>query len=103
MNDRLNILHLEDEPDYADLVSQLLAHEGIDAAIRLVSTREDFDQALSTDQFDLILADYSLQNWNGIQALRLAREKSPVTPFLLVSGTVSEHVAIESMRGGATD
>ncbi len=103
MNERINILHLEDDQDYADLIRELLVREGIDASIQLVSTREDFTHALSTDSFDLILADYTLPTWNGIQALNLAKEKSPGTPFLLVSGTVAENVAIESMRGGATD
>ncbi len=103
MNERINILHLEDDQDYADLIRELLVREGIDASIQLVSTREDFTRALSTDNFDLILADYTLPTWNGIQALNLAKEKSPGTPFLLVSGTVAENVAIESMRGGATD
>jgi PAS domain S-box-containing protein len=103
MNEHLHILHLEDDQDYADLIRELLAREGIEASIQLVSTRADFDNALDSKSFDAILADYTLPEWNGIQALHLARKKSPDTPFLLVSGTVGEQIAIESLRGGATD
>ena len=69
----------------------------------LVSTRAEFDAALERENFDLILADYSLPTCTGIEALGVARDKSPQTPFLLVSGTIGEQVAIESMRMGATD
>lgn len=103
MSERLRILHLEDEPDYSGFVRDLLAKEGVDADLVLVSTRADFDAALGREKFDLILADYSLPEWTGIQALAVARDKSPETPFLLVSGTIGEQIAIDSLQAGATD
>ncbi len=103
MTKRLRILHLEDDPDYADLVRSLLEEEGINADVKLVDKQADFEAALAKDHFDLILADYLLPNYNGIAALRYARARLPQIPFLLVSGTIGEQAAIESLRSGATD
>jgi PAS domain S-box-containing protein len=103
VNRPLRILHLEDDPDYSDLVRSLLAKEGLDAQILVVSDGSDFLAALEFEQFDIILADYLLPTFNGLQALQLAREKYPETPFLIVSGTIGEQAAIESLKCGATD
>jgi PAS domain S-box-containing protein len=103
INKPLRILHLEDEPDFADLVRSLLAKEGLKADLTLVATREEFEEALTKDEFDLILADYLLPSCNGLEALGLARKTCPQKPFLLVSGTIGDQAAIESLRAGATD
>ena len=103
MKKSLRILHLEDDVDYSDLVRSLLDKEGIDAQIVLALNRPDFEAALSGGPFDLILADYLLPEFNGIQALRIAREKFPEAPFLILSGTIGEQIAIESLKAGATD
>jgi PAS domain S-box-containing protein len=103
INKPLRILHLEDEPDFADLVRSLLAKEGLKAELTLVATREEFEKALSKDDFDLILADYLLPSCNGLEALSLARKSCPQKPFLLVSGTIGDQAAIESLKAGATD
>ena len=100
---RLRILHLEDEPDYSRLVGDLLTKDGVEADLVLVSTKTDFDAALERENFDLILADYSLPTCTGIEALGTARGRAPQTPFLLVSGTIGEQVAIDSLQAGATD
>src|SRR5467141_3192067 len=83
MSKALRILHLEDDPDYADLVRSLLAQEGIEAEVTLVSTQAEFEAALAQGKYDLVLADYLLPNYNGVDALRSARQKHPQMPFLL--------------------
>src|SRR2546426_1525299 len=103
MKKPLRILHLEDDPDYSDLVRSLLQGEGIPVQLTLVSTRADFEAALALEPFDLILADYMLPSYDGLKALRCVREISPDTPFLLISGTIGEEAAIESLKCGATD
>ena len=103
MNRPLRILHLEDDRDYCDLVQALLVKEGFAVEVVLVESRADFEGALAPEKFDLILADYLLPSYNGLDALRTAREKCPETPFLLVSGTIGEQAAIESLKSGATD
>ena len=103
MNKLLRILHLEDEPDYSELVRSLLETDGIQTEVVLATNRADFEAALALEPFDVILADYMLPAYDGLQALRCAREKSPETPFLIISGTIGEQAAIESLKTGATD
>jgi PAS domain S-box-containing protein len=103
MNERLHILHLEDEPDFAELVRTLLEQGGVDAEIQRVGTRQAFVQAVEAGGFDLIISDYHLPSFTGLEALALAKKKFPHIPFILVSGTIGEQAAIESLKAGATD
>ena len=103
MEKPLRILHLEDDPDFVALVSDMLKEEGLSAEMTSTQCFQDFISALRGNAFDLILADYSLPTCNGLQALHAVREKDPNTPFVLISGTIGEHAAIECLRCGATD
>jgi PAS domain S-box-containing protein len=103
MNKRLRILHLEDEPDFAELVLSLLQQGGVDAEVKRVGDRLAFTQAVDSGNFDLIISDYHLPSFTGLEALVIARKKHPHTPFILVSGTIGEQAAIESLKAGATD
>jgi two-component system cell cycle sensor histidine kinase/response regulator CckA len=100
---RLRILHLEDDPMDAELVRATLASAGIDSEILRVDNRLAFTSALETQEFDLILADMSLPSFDGIEGLALARRARPATPFLFVSGSMGEEVAVETLRQGARD
>lgn len=99
----LHILHLEDSKLDAELTSLHLRNSGIPCRIKRVETREEFVRALSSDQFDLILADYSLPQFDGQLALEITRQRSIDVPFIFVSGCLGEEVAIESLKQGATD
>ena len=99
----LRLLHLEDDPDYSTMLSTKLAAEEIEAEVVCVATRKEFEAALAQGGFDLIIADYSLPDYNGILAMQLAQEKQPHAPLLLVSGTIGEEAAIECLKAGATD
>ena len=103
MNQPLRILHLEDNPADCQLVRDMLEQDGIAAKIVLATNRREFERELDTPKWDLILADYRLPDWTGIDALKLVREKFPTLPFILVSGTIGEQAAIESLKAGATD
>jgi len=103
MNQPLRILHLEDNPADALLVQDQLAAENIAAEIRNVGRRAEFVVALASAAWDLIIADYRLPDFNGLDALKLVREKYPSLPFILMSGTIGEQLAIESLKTGATD
>jgi PAS domain S-box-containing protein/putative nucleotidyltransferase with HDIG domain len=103
VKNELRILHLEDNPVDAELVRETLASEGISCEIVRVETREDFLVAIEKRRFNLILADFTLPSFDGLSALVLAHERCPDVPFILVSGTMGEEVAIESLNGGATD
>ncbi len=98
----LRILHLEDDPADAALVAALLADEGLACAITRTATREQFVAALD-GEYDLVLADFAIPGFDGISAQRLALERHPDVPFVFVSGTMGEEVAIERLKAGATD
>jgi PAS domain S-box-containing protein len=103
MNGPLRILHLEDDPNDAELVKAALAAEGILPEIVRVSERDRFVEALQGPPFDVILADYHLPAFDGLSAQAIAREMQPATPFIFVSGTMGEEVAIERLKAGAVD
>ncbi len=103
MEKPLRILHLEDDADFATLVGAILEQEGLCGEPVLARNLAEFAAALEGGPFDVILADYLPPTCTGLQALELARQKCPETPFLLVSGTVGEAAAIEGLQSGATD
>src|ERR1041385_7569211 len=103
MRKPLHVLHLEDNPDFSLLVRDMLEKEGLAVEMQTVANLRDFLGALERTKFDIILADYALPGYTGLQALALSHEKCPDTPFLLVSGTIGEQVAVDSLKQGATD
>lgn len=94
---------LEDNLLDAELAQELLEADHIACEITRVQTRTDFVTALKDSALDLILADYMLPSFDGLTALALAREACPDLPFIFVSGTLGEEVAIEALKIGATD
>jgi two-component system cell cycle sensor histidine kinase/response regulator CckA len=103
MKSKFRILHLEDSEADCELVHQLLVHDGIDCDIVRCDNRDKFILDLQSQAFDLIFADCTLPQFNGIHALELACQIAPGIPFIFVSGTIEEDSAIESLRSGATD
>ena len=99
----LRILHLEDSLADAELTQETLAANGITCDVTCVETESAFLAALQEHCFDLVLADYALPSFDGISALALVRRQSPDLPFIFVSGTMGEEVAIEALKVGATD
>ena len=103
MKPPLRILHLEDNPTDAELIQAMLETEGIICDVTRVDTQADFFASLEHGGFDLILTDYTLPSFDGLSALKIALEKCPDVPFIFVSGTLGEEVAIEALKIGATD
>src|SRR5437870_1304352 len=103
MKTPLQILLLEDDVVDAELIEATLEAEGIPTEIARVETRGDFLAALENHQIDVVLSDYKLPSFDGLTALALVRERNPDIPFILVSGTLGEEAAIESIKNGAVD
>src|SRR6476660_8442929 len=103
MNSPLRVLHLEDDVRDTELVQATLEGEGIQSELTRVEREQDFLAALKRGDVDLILADYTLPSFDGLSALRIAQQRAPEVPFIFVSGTLSEDVAIEALKTGATD
>ncbi|MBD2777570.1 response regulator [Iningainema tapete] len=99
----LRFLLLEDSPLDAELIHAQLTEGGISCIIVHVKTEQEFQAELEQCNFDLILSDYSLPSFNGITALAMARQMCPEIPFIFVTATMGEEVAIETLKSGATD
>ncbi|MFN6514370.1 MAG: response regulator [Nostoc sp. CreGUA01] len=99
----LRFLLLEDSLLDAELTQAMLAEGGIDCQLVRVESRAEFLAAISTQAFDLILADYALPSFDGISALEIARNQCPEVPFIFVSAVLGEELAIEALKNGATD
>jgi diguanylate cyclase (GGDEF)-like protein len=97
------ILHLEDSEQDRELVRLLLRDARIDCEITAVETEDDFVRSLNQEIWDLILSDFSLPSFDGLQALAIAAKTCPSTPFIFVTGTIGEDIAVESLESGATD
>jgi two-component sensor histidine kinase len=97
------VLLLEDSKLDADLIEAALKREVPSLIIDHVADRDSFLAQLSTNTHDLVLSDYSLPQFDGFEALSIARERLPGLPFIFVSGVLGEEIAIESLRRGATD
>lgn len=103
MKTPLRLLHLEDDPIDGELIVTTLIEGGIPCQSQRVDTRQAFVAALKEGQMDVILADYSVPGFDGMTALTLARQHCPDVPFLFVSATIGEELAIDAMLQGATD
>ncbi len=103
MDETLRVLILEDVVTDAELALRSLRQAGLVVTSLQVQTETDFVRALTEFAPDLILADYSLPQFDGLSALALVLAHSPQVPVIIVSGAVGEEQAIESLKLGATD
>jgi len=103
MEEGVRILILEDNPADAELMVHELRNDKLEFSSRCVDTKEAFLRELEDFSPDLILADYALPGFDAMRALRLVNENAPNTPLIIVTGSISEEVAVECMKAGATD
>ncbi|WP_157217539.1 hybrid sensor histidine kinase/response regulator [Flavisphingomonas formosensis] len=99
----IRVLHLEDSAIDAELIGEYLRRAARPCTVERVWSRADFVRALEENRYDLIIADHQLPAFDGEAALAIAREIAPETPFVFVSGTLGEDVAVEALKRGATD
>ncbi len=102
MTTRTKILLVEDNVLDAELLERELRRGGIDFELHRVDDRRAFLDALD-EGFDLVLSDFELPQFDGLSALALLKERNPDVPFVLVSGTIGEEIAVAAMRQGAAD
>lgn len=97
------ILILEDVPFDVELIEREISQSGIDFLSKTVELEEDYVRLIDEFKPDLILADHSLPNFDGISALEIAKNKCPEIPFIFVSGKIGEEFAVEALKRGVTD
>ena len=103
MNGPARVLLLEDSDIDTELICTYLQRAQMPIEVVRAARRGEYLAALQRSDIDLVLADYSLPDFDGIAALRQAREQLPDVPFVFVSGVVGEDVATDALRQGATD
>jgi PAS domain S-box-containing protein len=103
MNSPLRVLHLEDSRRDAELIQSTFESEALDCQVVHVKNQQQFEAAFLQERFDVILSDYSLPHYNGFSALDFVRARDADVPFILVSGTLGEELAVQGLKSGATD
>jgi len=102
-SDTLRILILEDVPTDAELMERELRKTGLKYASIRVDTRDAFLKELGDFSPDIVLSDYSLPRFTGLEAIGLVKERFPLIPIIIVTGSISEETAVECMKAGAAD
>jgi len=103
MAEPLRILIVEDLPADAELAEREIKATLPESTFLRVETEDSFSAALDTFKPDLIICDYKLPRFTGMEALEIAQKKVPETPFIIFTGSINEAVAVECMKAGAWD
>ncbi len=97
------ILVLEDDPIASELLLLRLRAEGMEVVPQVARSRREFQGLFLSQRFDLVLADFHLPDWTGVDAVRWLRDAGHNVPFILVTGTLGEEQAIECIKAGVND
>ncbi len=103
MKTPLRVLIVEDNEDDALLLARGLEQEGYDLTWKRVDTREAMGEALDSQEWDGVICDYVMPQFSGLDALQLIKDRELDLPSIIVSGTIGEEIAVETMRAGAHD
>ncbi|MFH1214389.1 MAG: ATP-binding protein [Candidatus Neomarinimicrobiota bacterium] len=103
MKSQIRILILEDEQFDIELIERQLKEEGLNFKSVTVGNRSDFIYKLEEFKPEVILADYKLPQFSGMDALEVVKQVCPEVPFIIVTGSISEDVAVECLKAGAWD
>ena len=103
MRKSLKVLIIEDFPDDAALVELELQRAGIEPECTRVDTADGLMNALESQQWDIIISDYNLPDFDGLEALKILKKTGKDIPFIIISGTVGEEIAVEAVLAGAQD
>lgn len=103
VRETFRILHLEDSPEDAELISAQLKNGKSDFELCLTADRVSFIEKLNIFNPDIILSDFNIPGFDGYDALHIAMERAPEIPFIFVTGAVGEEMAISALKLGAVD
>jgi len=99
----LHVLIVEDSPEDAEIICHLLREAGYQPVSERVQTAAEMAAALSSRRWDLVIADHSMPRLDAPHALRIVQERGEDLPFIIVSGSIDEELAVAAMRAGAHD
>jgi two-component system cell cycle sensor histidine kinase/response regulator CckA len=99
----LRVLLIEDNEADADLIVHTMLQANLNTHVDVAATRRQFTELLAGPEYDLVLADYSLPDWTGMEALRELRRLGIDIPFIIVTGALGDERAVECVKAGAAD
>jgi CheY-like chemotaxis protein len=99
----LRVLHVEDNEPDAELVAQALRKGGLSISVVVVQEEAAFVRELRAHRPEVVIADYNLPQWKGMEALEVLRREGLDIPLVLVSGALGDVTAVECIKLGATD
>ncbi len=102
-NQHLRFLLIEDNPTDVELLEYELRHAGFEFALAVVQTSEEFTRELRATAPHLVIADYNLPTWRGIEALEIIAREGLDVPLILVTGALADTTAVDCIKQGATD
>jgi len=100
---KINVLFVEDNPNDVELELYELRKGGFDVSQQVVRNRDEFLAALENLDVDIVIADYSLPDLTGIEAIHILQERNIAAPVIFITGMGNEQVAVDSLREGAID
>jgi PAS domain S-box-containing protein len=103
MNQFYRILLVEDELQDAELNKREIRKALPDSKFEIVDDKSNYHHLLESYQPDIIISDYNMPSFDGLTALKIAQKVCPLTPFIMVTGSINEDTAVECMKAGATD
>lgn len=103
MNKEIRVLVVEDSEDDTMLIIREIKSSGYEPIFKRVENAIDMRNALSENKWDVVIVDYSMPHFSGLEALKLLKEEGLDLPFIIVSGTIWEDTAVEAMKAGAHD
>ena len=103
MKNLIKLLLLEDLPSDAELINRTLEKNDLNFELTVVDNKKDFEKGISELNPDLILSDYSLPQYSGMEALHYVVDLPYHIPFIIVTGSINEDTAVECIKEGATD
>jgi PAS domain S-box-containing protein len=101
--DPLRILLIEDNPVDAELIVHTMRDANPHTRVDVAVDRKQFTEMLATHEYDIVLADYGLPNWSGMEALRELRRLGFDIPLIIVTGSLGDERAVDCVKAGATD
>ncbi|MEX1014900.1 MAG: histidine kinase dimerization/phospho-acceptor domain-containing protein, partial [Candidatus Paceibacterota bacterium] len=103
MSNKLKALIIEDTEDDLQLLLMHLRNGGYEVEYKCIQTEDDYREALEKSNWEIILSDYSMPEFNGLKALQIIKNSEKDIPFILISGKIGEELAVKLMRAGAAD
>ncbi len=103
MGKKINILYIDDYELDRELVRDSLEKEHGGFELMEASNKQEFESLLKNHEFDLVLSDFNIAGFEGLQVLKAVKEYAPEIPVIIVTGTGSEEIAVKALKQGASD